>query len=128
MSEKPGEGQGGVNISGTIGSVGGDIVGRDKTVITHQGGLDDALGPLVAAIRAAPADVRTDAENKLAELKQETGKGNQANDSVIAKLVDGLVALVPGAARAVVSVFATPVLAELAGPVTKFVLDKIGGK
>jgi hypothetical protein len=33
MDEKDNEGQsGGVNISGTVGSVGGDIVGRDKNV------------------------------------------------------------------------------------------------
>ena len=33
MTEKTGQGQsGGVNISGSVGSVGGDIVGRDKVI------------------------------------------------------------------------------------------------
>jgi len=47
---------------------------------------------------------------------------------VIAKLVDGLVGLVPAATSAVVSAFATPILAGIAGPVTGFVLDKLRGK
>ena len=40
------------------------------------------------------------------------------------KLIDGLVEMVPGAVSMVVSTFATPVLAGVVGPVTKFVLDK----
>jgi hypothetical protein len=72
--------------------------------------------------------VRSQAEEKLAALRQETGKGQQANDSTIAKLVDGLVALVPAAASTVVSAFATPILGGITGPVTDFVLDKLRGK
>jgi hypothetical protein len=45
-----------------------------------------------------------------------------------AKLVDGLVELVPSATSAVVSAFATPILGGIAGPVTGFVLDKLRGK
>jgi hypothetical protein len=37
MNEKTGEGQsGGINVSGQVGDVGGDIVGRDKLVFTPQ--------------------------------------------------------------------------------------------
>ena len=52
MGEKPGEGQsGGVNISGTVGTVGGDIVGRDKIVgAPSAAALDGALKPLIEAI------------------------------------------------------------------------------
>ena len=130
MGEKMGEGQsGGVNIGGTVGSVGGDIVGRDKIVgIPSAAALDDALRPLVEAIGAAPADVRVQAEARLVDMKREAAKGKDANDSVIARLVDGLVGLVPGAASAVVSAFATPLLAGIAGPVTSFVLDKLRGE
>jgi len=130
MGEKPGEGQsGGVNISGTVGSIGGDIVGRDKVVgAPSAAALDAALQPLIEAIRAAPAEKRADAEEKLVGLKQEAAKGKNANDGTIAKLVDGLVGLVPGAASAVVSAFATSVLGGIAGPVTGFVLDKLRGK
>ena len=130
MGEKPGEGQsGGVNISGTVGSIGGDIVGRDKVVgAPSAAALDAALQPLIEAIRAAPAEKRADAEEKLVGLKQEAAKGKNANDGTIAKLVDGLVGLVPGAASAVVSAFATSVLGGIGGPVTGFVLDKLRGK
>ena len=120
---------GGVNISGSVGSVGGDIVGRDKiTGALSKAEIDDALRPLAEAIGSAPAERRAEAEEKLASLKQETVKGKAANDGVVAKLVDGLVGLVPGAASTVVSAFATPILSGVAGPVTQFVLDKLRGK
>jgi hypothetical protein len=129
MGEKTGEGQsGGVNIGGTIGSVGGDIVGHDKVVsVPSAAALDGALLPLAEVIGAAPTEKRAEAEAKLVALKQEAAKGKDANDGVIAKLVDGLVKLVPTAASAVVSAFATPILGGVAGPVTGFVLDKLRG-
>ena len=130
MNEKMGESQrGGVNISGSIGSVGGDIVGRDKiTGMPSMSQLDSALRPLIGAIEAAPAENQAKAEAKLSALKHEAAKGSRADDGVIAKLVDGLVGLVPGAASAVVSAFATPILGAVAGPVTGFVLDKLQNK
>lgn len=119
---------GGVNISGQVGSVGGDIVGRDKiTGAPSPAALEAALRPLIEAIAAAPAEVRGEAQAKTDALKQEAAKGKSANDSVVAKLVDGLVGLVPGAASVVVSAFATPILGGIAGPVTGFVLDKLRG-
>jgi hypothetical protein len=118
-----------VNISGSVGSVGGDIVGRDKIVgVPSAAALDDTLRLVLEAIRAAPPQAQPEAEAKLAALKQEAAKGRDANDRTIADLVDGLVKLVPGAVSAVVSVFATPILSGVAGPVTSFVLDKLRGK
>jgi hypothetical protein len=57
MAEKTGEGQsGGVNIGGTVCSVGGDIVGRDKIVgAPSLAALDSVLRPLIEAIAAAPS-------------------------------------------------------------------------
>jgi hypothetical protein len=130
MSERTPQGQsGGVNISGSVGSVGGDIVGRDKIVgIPSAAALDDALRPVLEAIRTAPPQVKPEAEAKLAALQQEAGKGENANDRTLADLVDGFVKLVPAAVSAVVSAFATPILGGVAGPVTSFVLDKLQGK
>jgi hypothetical protein len=127
---REGEGQsGGVNISGTVGSVAGDIVGRDKIVgAPSAAALEAALKPLREVIGAAPAEKRTEAEAKVAALKEEAAKGKDANDGIIAKLVDGLIELVPAATSAVVSAFATPILGGVAGPVTSFVLDKLRGK
>jgi hypothetical protein len=126
MGEKTDEGRsGGVHIAGTVGSVGGDIVGRDKVVGSSSAdAIDGGLRPLIEAIGAAPAAAGT----KLAALKEEVAKGKDANEGVIARLVDGLVGLVPGAASAVVSAFATPILGGIAGPVTGSVLDKLRGK
>jgi hypothetical protein len=119
---------GGVNISGAVGSVGGDIVGRDKITGVSAADLDDALRPLSKAIETAPADTRAEAVAKLTSLKEEAAKGKDAKDGVMAKLVDGLVELVPGATSAVISAFATPILGGITGPITGFVLDKLRGK
>lgn len=119
---------GGVNISGSVGSVGGDIVGRDKIGAPSAAALDDALRPVLEVIRAAAPQVKPEAEAKLAALQQEAGKGESANDRTLADLVDGLVKLVPAAVSAVVSAFATPILGGVAGPVTGFVLDKLRSK
>jgi len=124
-----GQSHGGVSISGTVGSVGGDIVGGDKIVGTASAAaIAEAFAPLRQALAAAPAAARPEAEAKLAELQKEAGKGKQAEDGVLAKLVDGIVGLVPGATSAVVSAFATPILGGIAGPVTGYVLDKLRGK
>jgi hypothetical protein len=130
MDKNTAEGQsGGVNISGSVGSVGGDIVGGDKTInAASAAALNDALRQLIEKVGAAPVEIRPEAEAKLTALKHEASKGKDADDGVMAKLVDGLVQLVPGAAAAVVSAFATPLLGGIAGPVTSFVLDKLRGK
>jgi hypothetical protein len=130
MGEKQGEGQsGGINISGMgTAHVSGDMVGRDKIVgAPSAAALDGALKPLIEAIHVAPAETRTEADAKLAALKQEAAKGENANDSTIAELVEGLVKLVPGAVSAVVSAFATPILGGIAGPITGYVLGKLRG-
>lgn len=130
MVVKSNDGQsGGVNIGGNVRHVGGDIVGRDKiTGAPSVADLENALRPLMDAVQAAPvaAQAQSEAEAKLAALKQEAAKGEDADDGIMAKLIEGLVGLVPSAASAVVSAFATPLLGGVAGPVTKQVLDKLG--
>jgi len=129
--EKSGTRQsGGVNISGGAVTVGGDIVGRDKIVGTEisQVQLNQILRPVEDAIRTASPENQPQAKQKLEELKAEAAKGKNADDGVVAKLVKGLVGLVPAAVSAVVSAFATPILGGIAGPVTKYVLDEIQGK
>jgi len=130
MDDRPSQGQsGGVNINGSVGSVGGDIVGRDKFDAPFSAAaMDDAFRPLIEAIYAAPAAAHADAEGKVNALKREAAKGKGADDGVIARLAEGLVKLVPSAAGAVVGAFAKPVLAGVAGPVTGFVLDKLRGE
>jgi hypothetical protein len=123
---------GGVNISGSTVHISGDVVGRDKITTITSGLSGDQLNqlfaPLMSALRAAPPEKQNEAIQKAEELKKEVAKGKDANDGALARIVDGLVALVPGAVGAVVGMFATPILGGIVGPVTKFVLDKIQGK
>jgi hypothetical protein len=125
MAENPtGNQSGGVNIhGGTVNTGGGDIIGRDK--IINQRSSEEALRPLTELISAAPPEKRGEVLAKLEELKKEAAKGEKRDDGVIAKLVEGLVGLVPSAVSAVVSAFSTPILGSIAGPATKSVLDKI---
>jgi hypothetical protein len=120
----------GVNISGGSVTVGGDIVGRDKNVRMEisRVQLDQTLRGVEEALRAASPETQAEALQKLEELKTEASKGHNARDTVVAKLVDGLVQLIPGAVSAVVSAFGAPILAGVAGPATKYVLDKIQDK
>ena len=147
---------GGAYVGGTVTvSGGGEFVGRDQIVQGNQyrardisgqqvafgqearvevgGGLSGAeidrlFRPLMDAVAQARAEQRVEAREMVEALKREVEKGEQAEDSVMAKLIDGLAELVPGAVGAVVSMFATPILGGVAGNVTRFVLDRIQGR
>jgi hypothetical protein len=120
---------GGVTITGSnISTGGGDIVGRNKIQHFSSHQMDDVFGPVRKAVEAAATQDKRAAEEKLQALKDEVSKGKHADDSVVAKLLEGLVGLVPGAVSSVVGAFTSPVLSGIAGPVTKYVLDKLQGK
>jgi len=123
-----------VTASGGAVSFGNVVQGDGNTAsMTNSGAaasadgaaVEIAMRPLYEAVEKLPADRRSQVSGKLDELKTEIAKGKDAKDGVLAKIVDGLVKLAPEAVGAVVSAFATPLLAALAGPVTKFVLEKI---
>jgi hypothetical protein len=90
--------------------------------------IDDALRPLNDFLKSTPTEHRTEALAKLEDLKKEAAKGEKRDDGVMAKLVEGLVGLVPTAASAIVSAFGTPILGAITGLVTKYVIDKIQGE
>jgi len=119
-----------VKVSGRTGVA----IGRNARAEVHQTTgmtgqeIERLFLPLIQAVRAAPPADQAQALQKVEELKAEIQKGKQADDKVQAKLINGLIALVPGAVSAVVSMFASPVLAGLVGPVTSFMLDQIQGK
>ena len=75
--------------------------------------------------QAALPEQQTQAEEKIQELHAELSKGQEASGDRLSKIVDGLVEMVPGALSAVVSMFASPILGGLVGPVTKMVLQHI---
>ena len=117
---------GGAYIRGNV-TAGGDFVGRDKvTTGVSPGELETLFAPFLAAIgEAAPEDQKTAALHQAQALKSEVAKGEQAEDGKIATIVNGLVDLVPKAVGAIVSLFATPFLSGIAGPVTNIVLDNL---
>jgi hypothetical protein len=80
---------------------------------------------LLAAVAQLPAPRQQAAAQQVQLLKDEIAKGKDAQDGRIAKIVDGLAAMVPTAVQGLVGMFATPILAGIAGPVTKFVLEKL---
>ena len=116
----------------TTGAVSGSgIAFGDGAQIAVTRGLSSAelnrlFAPLLeTVINQVPAAQQASALRQVEELKTEVAKGKQADDSKIGKLVDGLIALVPSAIGSVAGIFSTPILAGIAGPVTKFVLDKL---
>jgi hypothetical protein len=130
MPDTPNSQSGGISNSGTINTGGGHVVGGNTTINTtttwSPTEIRNTWQPIDDAIRTAPPEKRTEAAAKLEDLKKEVAKGDKAEDNTMAKLVKGLVGLVPSAVSAVVSAFATPILGAIAGPVTKFVLDELG--
>jgi hypothetical protein len=85
------------------------------------------FAPLLDAAQQAPPQQQEAAVETVVALQEEVAKGEEADDGRMANLIEGLVQLVPAAVTAVVSTFASPILAGVAGPVTKYVLDKLQG-
>ena len=121
---------GGVNFQGPVTAPNAKFAGRDLYNVETHGlspqDLDELFTPVIKAIQQAPPEKQAQAQETAKELKSELAKGEKAEDSRIAKLVDNLLNLVPGALSAVATLFGQPILAGLVGPVTKFVLDQFG--
>jgi hypothetical protein len=82
---------------------------------------------LAAIAKAAPDDKKAAALQQAQALKAEAAKGKEAEDGVMAKMIEGLAGLVPEAVKTIVVTFGSPILAGLAGPITKYVLGKLKG-
>ena len=117
---------GGAYVGGNV-HAGGDFVGRDRIIHgTSAGELEPLFATLLAEVaRHAPAEKQAAAAQQVQALEAEAVKGKDADDGKLGRIVDGLTGMVPGAIGAVVSMFATPILGGIAGPVTKFVLEKL---
>ena len=114
---------GGMNISGTGRQC------RRRHNRRQSIAIEDALRPVLDAItKGNRPPARSQAETALEAIRQELAKGAHPDDRVMARLLKELVGLIPAAASAVGSAFATPLLTALVGPATKLVLDKLGGK
>lgn len=121
---------GGIDFNQQVYAPGSQFAGRDMHVnktpgITTQD-LDILFAPLMEAIRQAPVEKQAQVEATAGELKEEIAKGEKASDDHLGKLLENLLALVPEAAGAVLSLFAHPILAGLAGKITQDILAKLG--
>lgn len=105
---------------------GGNISGM-MNVGTSPADLARMFAPLYASVQQAPPQVQEEAQKKVDAIKQEVAKGKDANDNLVARLLEGLVSLVPGAVSAIGGLLGQPILAGLAGPITQSVLKKITG-
>jgi hypothetical protein len=112
------------NVSGTGIAIGRNAQAQLTTGISGED-MEKLFVPIFLALHEAPPEKREEAVQKAEALKEEAAKGKQADDNRMAKLIDGLVGLTPGAVSAVVSAFASPILGGIAGPVTRFVLEKL---
>lgn len=101
------------------------VAGRDATAGLTAPELNALFAPIMAAIAAAPAGTQTAAAGIVADLQAEVEKGKAANDGLMAGLIRGLVAIVPGTVAGLVTAFAHPVLAGLASPATQVILNSI---
>lgn len=120
----------------------GDITGSSGVTIGHgarstytstQGfsaadlvALKTLFAPLysASATGVAPQNIGQ-AVQAVTELENEVKKGRAADDGRMSSLIDSLVRLVPGAVSAVISAFGSPLLAGIAGPATRAILDRI---
>lgn len=117
---------GGAYVGRSVNVGSGNFIGRDKIV---QGIPSDELEPLFASLLAAvvqhaPNDEQAAAVQKVRGLEAEAAEGNNADDSRLGRILEGLLEMVPGAIGAAVKMFASPILSGIAGPVTQSVLKK----
>lgn len=115
------------NISGSNVAIGRGAqvhVNQDATATVND--ITAALQPVLMAAQSAPAAIRADAVAKADALQAEVVKGAQADDEVVGSLLEDLAKLVPDAGRAIGAAFGQPLLNGIVGPVTKFVLRRLG--
>jgi hypothetical protein len=119
---------GGIKITNsTVTTGGGDIVGGSKLNFSVEQRAE-AFRPIAEAIESADPISKRLATQQLDSLRREVSKDSGPNDKVMARLIHGLVGLVPAAVGATVSAFAGPILGGFAGPATKSILDKLQGR
>ncbi|MFB1490064.1 MULTISPECIES: hypothetical protein [unclassified Thiocapsa] len=110
----------------------GNAIGRSAWAAASSGIQPDELDALLALLeqsvaRGAPATQLETASRQVQRIKAELASPQPDQDGRLAKLVDGLAEMVPGAIGAIVGAFGNPILAGVAGPVTKAVLARLQG-
>jgi hypothetical protein len=120
---------GGGTFYGNV-TAGRDVAGRDIKSV-NLGPTSEQLQALLAPLHAVvqqTSDARGPAARELLKkIEDETSKGKEADDSLLSKLLEGFVGLIPEGVGAVLAAFGSPVLGAIAGPATKRLLDTFKG-
>jgi hypothetical protein len=117
---------GGGTFYGSV-TAGRDVAGRDitSTNLTHSPDqLDALLEPIRTVLASVDEGRRTAARGILQQIEEQAAKGKSADDTLLSKLVEGFVGLIPEGVGAVVSAFGSPLLGAIAGPATRRILDR----
>ena len=75
----------------------------------------------------APGEAQLAAHHKIMALQMEVSKGVDAQDEVMAGLIQDLVDVAPNIAMPICAIFSNSSLGNLAGPTTRYVLKRIAG-
>ena len=123
--EKSGAPGGGVNISGTTVSVGGDLVGRDKitttTTTTTTTGIDAAalvellkafkdIDRQIDARKEDPAVEKEELKETVKKVEEEVKKGEEANPTKVERWLKFLGDMAPDILQVTAATLANPVM------------------
>jgi len=102
---------------------------RSTTTVTTSGAaaasLDRLFAPLLAFAQVAPPEQRQTVLATVQAIKAEVERGAQADDRRLARQIEELAALLPGAAGLILFTFDQPPLTTAVGPATGYVLEKL---
>ena len=100
---------------------------RNTTTVTTAGGsqIDQHFAALRALAQVAPPAQRTTILTVVQVIQSEAQQGAQANDQRLARQIEQLATLLPGAAPILTFTFTQPALAPAIGPATPYVLGKL---
>ncbi|MCB0090840.1 MAG: hypothetical protein KDE54_23250 [Caldilineaceae bacterium] len=86
------------------------------------------FAPLLQDVfRVAPGEAQLVAHQKIVALQMEVSKGVDAQDEVMAGLIQDLVDVAPNIAMSICAIFTNSSLGNLVGPTTRYVLKRIAG-
>ena len=110
------------NISGS-----GIAIGRGAQASAHiqQGVSGTELNQLFAPLLAQVAQQNAAAVSQVNALKEEAGKGEDADDEKMADLIEAIADAAPTAVEGIVNLFTNSIIAKAAGAATNYMLKRI---
>lgn len=109
------------NISGSTGIA----IGRGANATVHQGVTGESMASLFAPLQRLIYEQSPGSIGIVNDLKEQVALGSDANDKMVARMVQVLASEVPKAKLALVSLFQNPAVSQSAGPITEFALEML---